>query len=536
MLCLLWCRVTLDASSGTDGPPSPTPPAVITRDAGTRRATIRAVRITTQLKVDGRLDDEVYTHIESISDFVQMEPHAGDASTEKTELWILFDDEDVYVTFRCWESHPERMVVNEMRRDNYRLWLGENVAFMFDTFHDRRNGVEFGISPAGGRYEGQFTNERSYNGDWNPVWKVAVSRFANGWIAESAIPFTSLRFRPGRDQTWGFQARRINAWKNELSFLTALPPELGMGRGIFAASLAPTLVGIQAPAHRSAHVELKPYVTSEFATDLDVTPSIVNEAGAHAGLDAKVGLNDHLAADVTVRPDFAQVEADEERINLTRFNLFFPEKREFFLENAGTFTIGGPNSGDMPTLFYSRRIGLSQGHAEPIDAGGRLTGRLGDFTIGALEIQQPANSTASATNFGVFRVKRDLFGRSSIGVIATSRSAGDTDAARNSTYGVDGTFALSPSVTVNTYWAATDSQGRSADHDTSYRGQFDYIGDRYGIRLERLVVGSQFNPGLGFVPRSDMRKSAGTFRFSPRGRKGSRVRKYLHGCIGDVRE
>jgi hypothetical protein len=272
-----------------------------------------------------------------------------------------------------------------------------------------------------------------YNGDWNPVWKVAVSRFAHGWIAESAIPFTSLRFRPGRDQTWGFQARRINAWKNELSFLTALPPELGLGRGIFAASLAPTLVGIEAPTHRSAHVELKPYVTSDIATDRDATPSIVNEISARAGLDAKLGINDRLTADVTVRPDFAQVEADEERINLTRFNLFFPEKREFFLENAGTFTIGGQNSGDMPTLFYSRRIGLNQGQAELIDAGGRLTGRLGDFTIGALDMQQPVSATASATNFGVFRLKRDLFGRSSVGVIATSRSAGDTDAARNST-------------------------------------------------------------------------------------------------------
>ena len=231
-----------------------------------------------------------------------MEPHAGDASTEKTDVWILFDDEYVYVTFRCWESHPERMVVNEMRRDNYRLWLGENVAFMFDTFLDRRNGVEFGITPAGGRYEGQFTNERLYNGDWNPVWKVAVTRFANGWIAESAIPFTSLRFRPGRDQTWGFQARRINAWKNELSFLTALPPELGMGRGIFAASLAPTLVGIEAPARRPTHVEVKPYVTSDLSTDRDVTPSIVSQVGAHAGLDAKLRLHDHLATDVTVRP------------------------------------------------------------------------------------------------------------------------------------------------------------------------------------------------------------------------------------------
>ena len=181
---------------------------MITRDAATHRATIRAVRITRPLQVDGRLD-EVYTRVEPISDFVQMEPHAGEMSTEKTDLWILFDDEYVYVTFRCWESHPERMIVNEMRRDNYRLWLGENVAFMFDTFHDRRNGVEFGITPAGCRYEGQFTNERLYNGDWNPVWKVAVTRFENSWIAESATPFTSLRFRPGRDPIWGFQARRI---------------------------------------------------------------------------------------------------------------------------------------------------------------------------------------------------------------------------------------------------------------------------------------------------------------------------------------
>jgi hypothetical protein len=525
VFCLLRCQVALDASSGTDGPPAPIPPAVITRDAATHRATIRAVRVMTPLQIDGRLDDEVYSRVEPISDFVQMEPHVGDLSTEKTDLWILFDDQYVYVTFRCWESHPERMVVNEMRRDNYRLWLGENVAFMFDTFHDRRNGVEFGVTPAGGRYEGQFTNERLYNGDWNPVWKVAVSRFANGWIAESAIPFISLRFRPGRDQTWGFQARRINAWKNELSFLTALPPELGMGRGIFSASLAPTLVGIEAPMHRSAHVEVKPYVTSDVATDRDATPSIINQASAHAGLDAKIGVNDHLSADATVRPDFAQVEADEERINLTRFNLFFPEKREFFLENAGIFTLGGQNSGDVPTLFYSRRIGLSQGQAEPIDAGGRLTGRLGDFTMGALDMQLPANSIAPATNFGVFRLKRDLLGRSSIGVIATSRSAGETNSGRNSTYGVDGTFALSPSVTVNTYWAATDTQS-SPNHDISYRGQFDYIGDRYGVRLERLVVGSQFDPGLGFVPRPDMRKSAGTFRFSPRGQKGSRVRKY----------
>jgi hypothetical protein len=155
-------------------------PAVIARDAVSGRAAVRAVRLKDPLRMDGRLDEAVYRSVPAISDFVQMEPHSGLPATEKTELWILFDDENVYVTFRCWETHPERMVVKEMRHDNSNLWMGENVAFMFDTFHDRRNGVEFGVTPSGGRYEGQVTNERYYYGDWNPVWKVAVGRFQGG--------------------------------------------------------------------------------------------------------------------------------------------------------------------------------------------------------------------------------------------------------------------------------------------------------------------------------------------------------------------
>ena len=301
------------------------------------------------------------------------------------------------------------MVVNEMRRDNYHLWLGENVAFLLDTFHDRRNGVEFGVSPSGGRYEGQVTNERSYNGDWNPVWRVAVRSFAGGWIAEAAIPFTSLRYQPGRNQVWGFQARRINAWKNELSFLTALPPELGMGRGIFAASLAPTLVGIETPDRRTTRLEVKPYTKAEVAMDRSSAPPIVNQASGAAGLDVKYGVTENLAADLTLRPDFAQVEADEERINLTRFSLFFPEKREFFLENVGTFAFGGQGGSDLPVLFYSRRIGLNQGQPVPIDAGGRVTGRIGSFTLGGLDMHR-ANRAARVRHRRTLRA----FGSSAI--------------------------------------------------------------------------------------------------------------------------
>jgi hypothetical protein len=515
-----------------DGTTAQMAPAVIAGDGGPTREPVRAVRLREPLRVDGRLDEAIYTTVAPMSDFVQMEPNAGSPATEQTEVWILFDEDNVYVTFRCWESHPERMIVKEMRRDHSNLWQGENVAFLLDTFHDRRNGVEFGVTPSGGRYEGQVTDERSYNGDWNPVWQVAVGRFDGGWIAETAIPFKSLRYAPGRTQVWGFQARRINAWKNELSFLTPLPRELGMGRGIFAASLAPALVGVEAPAP-SKQLELKPYTRGDLTTNRDATPPVSNHLGGDVGLDVKYALKKNLSADVTYNTDFAQVEADEQQLNLTRFSLFFPEKRDFFLENQGTFAFGGVGSADVPILFYSRRIGVSPGQAVPIDGGGRVTGRVGPFTIGALNIEsgQQTLTGAPATNFSVVRVKRDILHRSSVGVIATSRSVGEADSRRNTAYGVDGTFALSRNLTFNTYWVRTDT-GNNSNDATSYRGQLDYSGDRYGIQLERLVVGRNFDPGIGFVRRPDMQKHVGSFRFSPRPSKGTRIRKvYWDGTI-----
>jgi Domain of unknown function (DUF5916) len=522
------------AGQSFDGPPAPVAPEVITRDATTGRATILAVRLKEPLRVDGRLDEGIYGSVPPMSDFVQMEPRAGSAATEKTEVWIFFDEVNVYVTFRCWESHPERMVVKEMRRDHSNLWQGENIAFFFDTFHDRRNGVEFGVSPSGGRYEGQVTNERSYNGDWNPVWKVVVGRFEGGWTVEAALPFKSLRYGPGRAQVWGFQARRINAWKNELSFLTRLPPELGMGRGIFAASLAPAVVGLEVP-ERSKNLEVKPYTRADVTTNRAASPPISNRMGGGAGLDVKYGLTGNLSADVTYNTDFAQVEADEQQLNLTRFSLFFPEKREFFLENQGMFAFGGPGPADMPILFYSRRIGLSQGQAVPINAGGRLTGRVGPFSLGILNIESDNQPLTGApnTNFSVIRLKRDL-GRSSIGLIATRRSAGEVDSAANTAYGADGTFSLTRNLTINAYWARTED-GRSSNDATSYRGQLEYAGDRYGLQLERLVVGAHFDPGIGYVRRRDMLKNYGFFRFSPRPRESTRIRKlYWDGTITQI--
>ncbi|MEZ5284821.1 MAG: carbohydrate binding family 9 domain-containing protein [Vicinamibacterales bacterium] len=195
-----------------------------------------------------------------------MEPAAGQPATERTEIWLFFDDATVYVAMRAWESEPSRVIATEMRRDSGNIRQGDSIAFGFDTSYDRRNAFQFEVNALGARTDGQSTNERQYNGDWNPVWNVRATRFADGWSVEAALPFKSLRYRSGREQVWGFQARRISKWKNEISFLTRVPPSFGMGRGSFAASLFATVVGIEAPPS-SRILEIKPSVVADVTTD-----------------------------------------------------------------------------------------------------------------------------------------------------------------------------------------------------------------------------------------------------------------------------
>jgi hypothetical protein len=515
--------VAVELPFAFEGAPAPIPPEVVSRDPS-GRVTIRVVKLSAPLRIDGRLDEPLYKTVPPISDFIQVEPQEGMPATERTEVWVSFDRDNIYVSFRCWESQPERVVANEMRRDNNAIFQGnDHIAFMFDTFYDRRNSVLFEFNPIGGRLDGQVTNERQFNGDWNPVWDLEPGRFEGGWTIEVAVPFKSLRYRAGRAQIWGFNVRRGNRWKNETSFLTPIPNALG-DRGIFQASLAATLVGLEAPPG-SKNIEIKPYVVSDVTTDLVAIPKISNDVSGDFGLDVKYGVTQNLTADFTYNTDFAQVEADEQQINLTRFSLFFPEKREFFLENLGLFGFGGA-SGDTPILFYSRRIGLSRNRVVPIDVGGRLTGRVGRYSVGLLDIRTGAEpvSLARATNFSVVRVKRDILRRSSIGLLYTGRSIGQ-QGGRNLVYGADGTFAFFDNLAINTYWAQTKTDGVSGQ-DVSYRAQLDYSGDRYGVQAERLVVDENFNPEVGFVRRRDLRKTAGALRFSPRPTNIKSIRKF----------
>ena len=512
-----------------NGPPVPIPPAVISRDA-TGRVTIRAHRLAMPLRIDGQLDEAVYASVPPMSEFIQAEPAEGSPANEKTDVWVFFDDEHVYVVGRCWETHPERVVANEMRRDNFGIVRNDNFAWSFDTFFDKRNGVLFEVNPIGGRLDGQVTNESQVNTDWNPVWDLATGRFDEGWVVEAAVPFKSLRYRPGRAQTWGLQVRRRSRWRNEISYLTPIPAAFG-GRGHFQVSLAATLAGLEAPAG-SRNLEIKPYAISDLTSDPTATPAVSNELGGDVGVDLKYGVTQNLTADVTVNTDFAQVEADEQQVNLTRFSLFFPEKREFFLENQGLFAFGGAGTGpfgaggETPVLFYSRQIGLDQGREVPIDAGGRLTGRVGKFGIGIMNIQagQQAGMGVQATNFSVMRLKRDVLRRSSVGVIFTRRSVSTQGVGSNEAYGVDGTFAFYDNLSINSYWATTRTRTLGGD-DVSYRTHLDYAGDRYGVQLERLVVGTDFNPEVGFLRREDFERSFALFRFSPRPHGIAAIRK-----------
>ncbi len=515
-------------------PPAPVAPEVITRDAA-GRATVRAVRITEPLRIDGRLDEAVYDRVLPMSDLIQTDPDEGAPATEKTEVWLFFDDENVYVVGRCWETEPDRLVANEMRRDNTTIVRNDNMAWSFDTFHDHRNGVLFEVNPIGGRIDGQVTNESQVNIDWNPIWDFATGYFEDGYIIEAAIPFKSLRYRPGRQQVWGFQVRRVNRGKNEVSYLTPVPPAF-INNGHFRSSLAAAVVGLEAPP-TSRLLELKPYAIGDLSSDLRGAEPFTNKLSGDGGIDIKYGITQNLTADFTVNTDFAQVEADEQQINLTRFSLYFPEKREFFLENQGVFTFGGADagpftSGDTPVLFYSRRIGLDAGQEIPIDAGARMTGRAGAFSVGLLDIRTGDTNVAGrpapvqATNFSVVRIKRDLLRKSSIGAIATRRSVSTGGRGSAETYGLDGTFAFYDALAINTYWATTRAPGNGSD-DVSYRAHLNYAGDRYGVELERLVVGTHFNPEVGFMRRLDFGRNLGAFRFSPRPRSIAAIRRFV---------
>jgi len=444
----------------------PAAQAPIIRDAQ-GHPTVRAFRVDGGIDVDGRLNERFYAQTPPVDDLIQAVPVSRGMPSERTEVWIGFDASNLYVAARVWDSLGEAgWIANEMRRDSTQLRANDSFGIYFDAYRDRRNAVGFFVNPIGGFAEVQLTNEGSPNFDWNPIWNVRTGRFEGGWTVEMAIPFSSLRYAPGSEQVWGIQIRRSVLRDNEWSYLTAVPIQVaGTGpNGVFRVSLYGDLVGIEAPP-LGLNLEVKPYATSRLSTDRVIIPGFENDLSADAGLDVKYAITQNLTLDVTVNTDFAQVEVDEQQVNLTRFNLLFPEKRTFFLEGRGVYDFAtsrvgssGPGGGSIaaPTLFYSRRIRIQGTAPVQVLAGGRLTGKVGPFDVGLLNIQTAEDEAigAVATNFTVARLKRDLFGRSSVGALFENRSASiAAPGESNQAWGVDGAFAFNDEASLVTYYA-----------------------------------------------------------------------------------
>lgn len=528
------------AAVNNEDPPAPVAPAVISRGEN-GRIVVRATRITQPLRIDGRLDEAIYSQVPAISDFIQTVPAEGKTSTEKTEAWVFFDDNFFYVVGKNYDSAPpEQWTANEMRRDTSQLRQNDMFGFMIDTYHDRRNGFNFYTNPLGGFADQWITNEGNPNTDWNPVWQVRTGRFDGGWTAEMAIPFKSIRYKSGKNQEWGLQLRRSIRRKNEWTHLTFLPAATGGSTSIFRVSRAATLIGLDLPA-ASKNIDLKPYAISRLTTDK--ATGLSNEWDPNIGVDMKVGITANLTADLTYNTDFSQVEVDEQQLNLTRFSIQFPEKRDFFLEGRGTFdfgrggptvglaAVGGSSTALTPTLFYSRAIGLNNGRVIPIIGGGRITGKVGRFNVGVVNIEtnDDAASKSPKTNFTVARLSRDLFRRSSVGFMLTNRTQSAlVPGAQNFAWGTDAAFSFFQNLNLGGYFSQSNTEGRTTDN-TSHQERAEWAGDRWSATFQQLHVGNNYNPEVGFTRRRNFDRTYAQVRFSPRTRKHFRsVRQFTY--------
>ncbi len=519
-----------------DGAPAPVGMETESRDAD-GRVTLRAFPLSAPIRLDGVLDDAVYGEVMPADGFLQQEPDEGAPASETTRVWVLYDATNLYIAADL-EQNPDDLLASEMRRDHREIGWNDSFSVILDTFYDRRNGFLFDTNVLGGMADGQVTDERNTNSDWNTVWWSEGARSEKGWTVEMRIPFRSLRYAQGGSQLWGINFRRVIKHRNERVFLTPMSQAYNRN-AMQRLSEAATLVGLVAPPG-SRRMELKPYAIGS-RSDRPVD-DVYGDWSGDIGADFKVGITEGITADLTWNTDFAQVEDDESQVNLSRFSLFFPEKREFFLEGQGVFDFGGRQTrfwgggSDVPIPFFSRRIGISDGASVPILGGARIHGRAGDYTMGLVNIQTGTREDASAdsTNYTAVRLKRDVFARSNVGVIATHRNVNLDGGGANSLYGVDGNFAPTEHLRLNTYYMETRDAHEDPGLDTaSYRGQLRYSTDLIRFGIERLHLGEDFNPEMGFVRRRAFDKNGGEFTFAPRIRRSRHVRQMEFQLQGD---
>ena len=474
------------------------------------------------IKLDGDLNETQWKLAEPATDFLQRLPDTGQPATEKTEVRILYDHRNIYVGAHCYDSAgADGITLKDIRPDFYTL-DSDGFQVVFDTFDDDRNCFLFGTNPGAARFDMQIGSDgTASNTAWNGIWSVRTRIDEQGWHLEMAIPFTTLRFNKSEDQVWGVNFERRVRRKSEDSYWAPLPAAFRLGR----ISLAGTLRGLK-DIRQGRNLYVKPYAVAPVSRK----PNGGTGFKPEAGLDVKYGVGSQLTLDLTANTDFSQVEADEEQINLTRYNLFFPEKRDFFLENASLFKVGRtrpfvsqPRPDFVP--FFTRRIGISSdGRLIPILGGARLTGRAGKYTMGMLSMETDAIEGNARTNYSMVRVRRDIFGKSDIGGFFTSKASGD--GSYNRTYGTDLNLNFFKNLDVSSYIFKTDSPGV---HDKDWASYFEvgWKDDLLDLSARRLAVDANFDPQMGYVSRTAMRKNAGDFELTFRPKQRAPWIRYL---------
>src|SRR5437870_2693752 len=479
---------------------------------------IQAKRVTDAIKVDGILDEPAWSLAQPATDFLQQQPNEGATASERTEVRVLFDDKNIYFGISAFDSDAAHINARELVRDAD-FSNDDTVSIVLDTYHDRRNGFRFVVNPLGTQQDALITDEgRDINVTWNGSWISAGRIDDQGYTVEIEIPLTTLRFKEGI-QSWGLNISRIIRRKNEENLWTSWQRSFGLER----VSQAGELSGVDEIKRRRLY-EVKPYVSGGWREGVPQVGAPGFDAGVQGkvGLEvAKVGITPSLTAEFTANPDFGQAEVDNQIVNLSRFSVFFPEKRDFFLENSGIFLFGRQGANQA---FFTRRIGLTDNGAPvPIDYGVKVTGKIGPYNLGFLQVQTRKLGETSTSfgiprqQFSVLRVKRDILKRSYIGAILVNRQGATAMGGSNYNRvgGADAEFNLTDHYKVKAFWMGSATPGVRSGAGSS-RLESIFENDLYRFITVYEDVGAKFNPEAGFIERNAIHQYFGQLAYKPR--------------------
>ncbi len=500
--------------------------------AAPQRKRVVVERATSEMSIDGFLREADWSRAEPLGDILQREPREGMPATERTDVRMLHDSENLYIGIYCYDSAPGGIIGTQMSRDAD-LSVDDRVELLLDTFRDSRNAFYFATNPLGAIVDGLVIESANVSREWDAIWNVRTARATDGWTAEFAIPFKSLGFNKGQ-VVWGFNFARWIKRKSEEDRWAS--PQLDVR--FYQVSEAGEIEGL-ADVEQGVGLDIRPYVAGKM---IDAASPGNTHTKGDAGLDAFYNITPSLKLTTTFNTDFAETEVDNRQINLTRFSIQFPEKRSFFLENAGVFTFagsagtpgigGGGGAGGADVIpFFSRRIGLVSGREVPIAGGLKLTGKAGPYDVGILDVRTRDSGAIDAGNFFVGRIKRNIWQQSYIGAIFTD---GDpSSSARSQTYGADVRLGTSRflgsrrNFNMQAYFVDTRRAG-AGPQDAMYGAGVSYPNDLWSIEAGWTKVPSNFNPSLGFVPRTNFSKMNFSVNFAPRPRNFMGIRRMNH--------